>query len=517
MKWYKKKKFWLISAVIVALAVGGWLVFGRAGDQIETVKVKKTDLIQTVSLTGRVRPESEVELAFRQSGQVARINVAVGQTIRRGGVIAELAATEPRLAVSNAELNLADTRLALDKMLASTQTNLLQSQLNKIYEDGLVASAPVYNDLPDILKALDNIYFGNDLKSSTDIDNNLEYYLEVVDNYTSRFNEVPDRAKRDYETIQRRYQSAFADYQAARRGGADDVRESAILSTRDLLEQTANLIKAGQDLIQFFQDKSVTDHWTPEQPTVIAKQLGDLIAYRETISGHLTKLIEITNTLAAQKDKLTDEGFDLDGQRLRIKRAENDLAEARDRLADYYLAATFDGIIASSDLKLGVWVSAGLPVAKLQSVNKFKIEADVPEADIAKIKVGQTGAVTLDAYGSDTGFSVIVSKIDPAEILIEGIPTYRVTLHFTNADQRIKSGMTANVEVATAKKEGVLAVPARAVTTTGNKKTVRLLINDKLITKTVTTGLRDSAGNIEIIKGLKAGDQVVTYAPNSSQ
>ena len=53
--------------------------------------------------------------------------------------------------------------------------------------------------------------------------------------------------------------------------------------------------------------------------------------------------------------------------------------------------------------------------------------------------------------------------VDPAETIIDGVATYKTTLQFTDEDVRIKSGMTANVDITGLEKKDVLAVPQRAV------------------------------------------------------
>jgi multidrug efflux pump subunit AcrA (membrane-fusion protein) len=148
----------------------------------------------------------------------------------------------------------------------------------------------------------------------------------------------------------------------------------------------------------------------------------------------------------------------------------------------------------------------------LQSTGEYKIEANVPEVDVAKVAVGDPARVTLDAYGSAEFFPATISAIDPAETVIEGVPTYTVTLRFDQKDERIKSGMTANIDIRTDQREGVLYIPARAVLTDADgRRFVR--VPDGLATRDVPVevGLRGSDGRIEILSGLSEGDVVVTF------
>ena len=145
------------------------------------------------------------------------------------------------------------------------------------------------------------------------------------------------------------------------------------------------------------------------------------------------------------------------------------------------------------------------------SLTRFEIEANIPEADIAKVKIGDSAAITLDAYGNDVVFDAKVIRIDPAEIIIDGVATYKTTFQFLREDERVKSGMTANIDILTAKKSGVLVIPQRAITQQGNEQFVQISLGqNKFETRKVVVGLRGFDGNAEIISGLNENDQIVS-------
>ena len=118
--------------------------------------------------------------------------------------------------------------------------------------------------------------------------------------------------------------------------------------------------------------------------------------------------------------------------------------------------------------------------------------------------------MTLDAFQGKT-FSGKVISINPGETLIEGVPTYKTTFAFDNLDPGTKTGMTANIDITTAVHDNVLFVPQRAVTTNADgSRTVDIYHDAKqpLTTQTVTVGIRDTNGNIEIVSGLAEGNVV---------
>ena len=102
-------------------------------------------------------------------------------------------------------------------------------------------------------------------------------------------------------------------------------------------------------------------------------------------------------------------------------------------------------------------------------------------------------------------------EIEPAETIVEGVVYYRVKVLFENINEKIKSGMSADVTIETNKKENVLYIPQRAVSSKDSKKFVKIPDNKGVKELEVITGLKGSNGEIEIIFGLNEGDKVISF------
>ena len=95
---------------------------------------------------------------------------------------------------------------------------------------------------------------------------------------------------------------------------------------------------------------------------------------------------------------------------------------------------------------------------------------------------------------------------------LEGVSTYKVTLHFLDGDDRVRSGMTANIDIYTGMREGVIAVPQRSVITRNGQKIIRVLKSDMTVEERfVEVGLRGSGGYLEIVSGLNEGERVIVF------
>ncbi len=185
------------------------------------------------------------------------------------------------------------------------------------------------------------------------------------------------------------------------------------------------------------------------------------------------------------------------------------------------LNAPISGLVTKMEAKVGEIVFPSSPYSdsrvtfvSIISDKNYEIETNVAEVDIAKIEIGDMSRITLDAYGSERVFEAMVTGVDPAETLIEGIPTYKVTLEFAEESNDIKSGMTANIDILTDMKEMVIAIPQRAVITKDGKKFVKVQKGENaegpIIEEVeILTGIRGSDGSIEVIEGLTEGEEIV--------
>jgi multidrug efflux pump subunit AcrA (membrane-fusion protein) len=167
-------------------------------------------------------------------------------------------------------------------------------------------------------------------------------------------------------------------------------------------------------------------------------------------------------------------------------------------------------VVSNVDLSIGETVSAGKTVISMLANNAFEIEAKVPEVDLVKVKTNALVNVTLDAYGKDVVFPATVTRINPTATTEGTVPVYKVIVTFVGNDDRVRQGMTANLEIVSDMKTAVIAVPARFVrmtTSTTGEVTVRSNGKDQL--REVGLGIRGSNGIFEITRGLLGGEVLV--------
>jgi len=185
------------------------------------------------------------------------------------------------------------------------------------------------------------------------------------------------------------------------------------------------------------------------------------------------------------------------------------LEKAQNELENATILSPIDGEVARLNYKTGDIIvdnSNSDPVAVIINNDTLFIEVDIEEADINKIKIGQTVYATFDALDEltldgEVSFISLTSKTNN-----NGIVTYLVRIVIIDKeDNQIREGMTAFVDFVTAEAKDVLVIPVGAVK---NVKDTPSVLNSNEEWVPIVTGFTDGK-NVEVIKGLNAGDKIV--------
>ena len=186
---------------------------------------------------------------------------------------------------------------------------------------------------------------------------------------------------------------------------------------------------------------------------------------------------------------------------------------AENERRDTLLLSPIDGVVTFIHGKVGENVSiseAALSSFMTIQADELLVEANIPETDIAKVDIGDKVEMTIDAFDFTEKFEGSIVGIDRAETIIQGVVYYQIKTAFELDDERLKSGMTTNLEIVTAEKDNVIIVPARAINFEDNTRYVEVLRNGTPEKVTITTGL-ESDQFVEVLSGLEEGDQIITF------
>lgn len=208
---------------------------------------------------------------------------------------------------------------------------------------------------------------------------------------------------------------------------------------------------------------------------------------------------------------------DIGSLRAAVQRSNAAVIAAQKELEKTQLRAIATGTISQLDIEQGENVTANSPVVTILSDSLY-VDLDISESDIAKVDLDDPAEITLDAFGDDVVFDGHVEMIDPAETELSGVIYYQSKILFDEGNEaRIKPGMTANVRIITETRPNAIVIPLRAVIREDGRTFVRVVTDAQRGTfeqRDVTIGLRGDEGQTEVINGISAGEEVVTFIQN---
>ncbi len=144
-----------------------------------------------------------------------------------------------------------------------------------------------------------------------------------------------------------------------------------------------------------------------------------------------------------------------------------------------------------------------------------QVLANVAEADIASLQVGDPVALTFNAYPGKI-FTGKLTSLPLVASSSSSVTTYAVYATVNGTGTGLLPGMTANLTIVTARKQGVTVVPTQAVqTTTFGSFVTTINAHDQQTRTRVQTGLSD-VSNTEIVSGLAPGQRIVVTTPSAA-
>ena len=211
----------------------------------------------------------------------------------------------------------------------------------------------------------------------------------------------------------------------------------------------------------------------------------------------------------------------IEAAKAQIVQAQAQYKTALTNLGYTKITAPVDGMIISREIDVGQPVAASFQAPELftiaQDLKKMQIEVNVSEADIGKVENGQSVIYTLDGY-PDSQFYGKVTQVRISPTTVSNVVTYSVIVEVENEDLKLKTGMTANVQIITKKVEDVLCVANGALKVNINPKNEIIkyenpgiwVLNNKIPKRIeVKLGISDDEKTQIITNKLKMGDNII--------
>ena len=549
------------------------LRFVNAG-KIEEINVRVGDDIKEGKVLAKLdtdQLESQLTKAKANlNAAIANLNKLLEGATYEDIRVSETAVENAQIALSNAQINLVDTKISAEKDVANTQASIANAQvslnsanqnlvnieisnennLNQDYDDAwdtLSASLLIaYNsldtnqtvlnddDAQDTLSVLNIQYLNNSSQSKTTASNSYDSTKDYIDNIGADLtHENIDQALLDLKNTLENIKTTLNDTSnvlsatitSSKLSQAElDILKSNISTARTNTNTAATSITTSRqnistqkvtnqtnlDSAQASVNSAISSLNLAEQSLAAVQATADtkINSAENAIKSAEGSLKQAQGQLALKKAR--PRSTDVSLYRAQVQEAQASIELIQDQMGDSILVAPQDGMIVEINSEVGEIASSTTIFLSIIATDNFEIKSNISEVDIAKVKIGDEVEITFDAFGMDKIFKGKITEIDPAQTEISGVIYYKITATFIGNAEVVKPGMTANLDIMTAKRDNTLMIPFQALKEKNDQKYTQILEDGIAKDVFVEVGLRGDV-NLEITNGLTEGQLVIIF------
>lgn len=506
LNWAKNHK---LSLIVGCIAIGGIGYYALRSDTVVAETrytlgtVSRGTVVTSISGSGQVAVLNQVDVTPNVSGNVLKVNVQPGASIKTGDIIAILDSRNAQKAVRDAQINYESAALSLQKLkqppaqlsvlqaqnsLAQAQRDydalikppdalaLLQAQnalaaakdnktqtaedLTKSYDDGFTAVTNLFTDLPTIMTGLYDGLYQHNLSPSQQ---NIDYYRDTLAITNDRATQYRSDLVSQYQSTKNDFDKALADFKTVSRFSATSTIETLIRNVSDVTKETSETVKNLNTFIRLYQESLTGRGATVEAYST--SELTTLDSYSSKMNTHISSLSNVLASIQNQKDALTSadrtiaeraaslqdltDGPDND----KIAAAQERIKEAQESLAK--LKAGTDPLdLKSQQLSLSQRATA-LADAR-ETLSDYTVRAPI-DGTVAKVNV-QKG----NSASGGTALATIIAKQRVATIPLNEVDVAKIklkqkaTLTFDALPDLSISGIVAEIDTLGTVSQGVV-------------------------------------------------------------
>ncbi len=457
---------WLMGLVAAGVVVAGgattYTLVNRGASREDiaalTVPVEERNITLRITASGRVVPVENVNISPKEPGIVSELRVEQGDRVQQGQVIAVMdsANVQAQILESRASLEQAKAQLA-EAQAGSRPQEIAQAKARLAQAEAQLAQARAGNRSQEIQQAQAQV----------------------------------DEAKAQANLTQAR----VTRYQELARQGA---------ISKDQLDQYISEDRRAQAALEQAQRR------------LSLQQSGarsEEIAQREAAVAEARAALQLAQS-GTRPEVIAQ-------RKAAVAAAEAQLKAAQIKLQDTQIRAPFTGIVTQKYANNGAYVAPTTSASSNQSATSssivalakdLEVLAQVPEADIGRIKEGQQVEIRADAY-PDEVFKGNVRLIAPEAVKEEGVTLFEVRVAIDTGDDKLRSGLNLDLTFLGDKVNDALLVPTVAIVTEKGQEGV--LVPDaknQPLFRPVTVGAQVQ-DQTQVLEGVKEGDRIFLNPP----
>ncbi len=430
----------------------------------ESITVISDSLLVTVSGTGALAPNRQLNLSFEFSAPVREILAREGQVVKAGDVLAVLDTADLEASITNAQVTLAAQQASYDALIAPPRdVDIAAAEAALTVAQAQAGAASLGADATQVEIA--------------------RLQAEIARN----------------QLWQAQLQNGLVFAQAQQAADAAAARGIPVQPVGNAADNVTAQMNSAEFGVQIADTNIEAAQNRPADVAALASANAQIVAAQvqldRLLNGPTEMQLRITET------------------QLQIAQLAVDQAQAQLQRAT--LIAPFDGVVARNNLVIGELPPQGAAMQLIDTGNFF-VDVAVDETDIVDMQVGQVVSLRFDAV-PDADVTGVVSRVAVTPTRAGQLVTYTVRVAIDPTDAPIRIGMTATVSITVRELPNALVVPNRfiRIDRTTQQAFVSVQQDDGTITDVpVTLGVRNET-ETEIVSGLVEG-QVVVLVPREA-
>lgn len=508
-----KRRIIVIVGAIILLIIGFFSFRGNKESEYNLAITERGSIREEVSVTGKIEAIENIDLSFRATGNVSQVLIETGDKVKKGQVLASLENNDLWAQFRQAQANLEAEQAKLQELKKGTREETInikkielskaEKDLDNYYQDIFNTLNDAYSKAEEAIKIdVKDIFFGAEAASS--------YVLNFDTCVSSEISSDAGYLRLVSERSLKKWKDEISILNSDSSGEALDLATKNakvhLLVFKSFFEKLGNILLADCSYSNPYLDVHRVN--ANHGRNLVISAITSINNLEQSIASQKLLIEKTQNELDLLLSGSTKEEIII--QEAKVKSAQANVSNYYALIEKTIIRAPIDGLIAKKEIKKGEVVLANVPVISLMAEKGLEVKTYIPEVDVSKVKIGDKVLITLDAFPRKEFFGEII-HIDSAETIIDGVVYYKVKSTIDTKDINLRSGMTADIIITTNSKENILVIPRRAVIEKDKKNIVRIPVDGGFQEIEVQIGLAGSDGNIEIISGLKEGDEVITF------
>jgi multidrug efflux pump subunit AcrA (membrane-fusion protein) len=432
MKIFKVVCIILILGAVIALLPGCKSSAKTPTTTTQTATVTRGNITQQISAAGNLDFSNTQDLAFDVGGYVASVNVSVGNTVKKGDILASLDTTQDNQNISSLQnavtvaqhnLTAKQQSLVTAQRGVNTAQNTLANKQMTLQTDQLAVQSSqlaIQSAQLAVQSANDTLYSIQQVADAQDDVDNAEMLIEAIN--AVMLGPIDATTRLYWQNLQATSAQELKDAQ-------DHLKD--VLSDNNMTSLPSDVE------LQIQQNKL---NIVLKQQSVLQAQ-NAAVAAQQTVTNDQKAIDDAQYAITQAQQAVDSANYDVNQSQISLQNAQQNMDQANAQSPN--IVAPFDGFISAINVKGGDQVYKGSVAMTIDDPTQFETQILVSEMNISSLSVGINGTLTADPY-SGVSFPVQVTYVSPTATISSSVVNYAVKIALTSLTPFATTSTTGN-------------------------------------------------------------------------